>query len=443
MKVKKLKEDILNAPSHVFGEHAKCDEINYFNCNKKGTNVVSSMQECGLYRDIQVCMNRLIIHIESLLYNMNNNLAEYYNSIVCKFVGGKRINYSKKKSYQSRCEAALISFNKEPEYYGVLHKTMTRSNSPSIFTKNYMGKIRKRNLRYANLSNERRRRRQELRQKKGFALPDNDYGNIVESIPYMNDDEYIREEINFLNKLKKSQEEIDDIERETNDQSSSILWMEERQKRITASNFGKICKMKSNTRTINTIKELLYKKFKGNKATEYGKLNESFAIEYFESKHNVKVRKSGFFIDKTFYFLGANPDGLVNNDAIVEIKCPFNIKDMSQEERIRTNKIKFGKVENHTFVLNRKHNYYFQVQGQLAITKREKCFFVVWSPKGFLVEGISRDKHFWKNEMVLKLKIFYFNCLLPKLVDLRVTRGLEIRENSRKHLRKLQNYDTE
>lgn len=104
----------------------------------------------------------------------------------------------------------------------------------------------------------------------------------------------------FPKKLRKSQEEIDNIEKETKDQSSSTLCMEERQKRITASYFGKICKMKSNTRSINTIKELLYKKFKRNNSTEYGKLNEPFVIEDFETKHSVKVMKSGFFIQKTY-----------------------------------------------------------------------------------------------------------------------------------------------
>ncbi|KAG5880690.1 hypothetical protein JTB14_024262 [Gonioctena quinquepunctata] len=157
------------------------------------------------------------------------------------------------------------------------------SNIPSIFAKKYMGKIRKRNLRYANSSNERKARRQELRVKKGFALPDRDYGNIDESIPDMNDDEYISKRMDFLDKLKELQEEIDNIEKKMKDQSCSILWMEQRQKMITASNFGKICKMKSNTRSINTIEELSYKKFKGNNTTEYGELNEPFEIENFET----------------------------------------------------------------------------------------------------------------------------------------------------------------
>ncbi|KAG5870450.1 hypothetical protein JTB14_027068 [Gonioctena quinquepunctata] len=204
--------------------------------------------------------HKLIIHIKSLLHNMKNNVAEHYYSIVCKFVGCKRMNYSGKYSYQSRCEAAVISFNKSRKYYGVLHKAMT-STSPSIFTKEYIGKIRKRNLIYAKLSNERKARPQELRVQKGFALPDKDYRNIDESIPDMNHNKYVSEKNYFLNKLRASQEEIYELKK-TKDQSTFILWMEERQKMITASNFGKICKMKSNTRSINTIEDLSYKKSK-------------------------------------------------------------------------------------------------------------------------------------------------------------------------------------
>ncbi|CAH1109878.1 unnamed protein product [Psylliodes chrysocephalus] len=38
-KVELLERDILNAPSHVFGEHAECKAINYFKCDKNGTPI--------------------------------------------------------------------------------------------------------------------------------------------------------------------------------------------------------------------------------------------------------------------------------------------------------------------------------------------------------------------------------------------------------------------
>lgn len=49
-----LTEDILNAPSHVFGEHKKCKDIQYFKCeeNINEVNLVPSMSECGVYQDI-------------------------------------------------------------------------------------------------------------------------------------------------------------------------------------------------------------------------------------------------------------------------------------------------------------------------------------------------------------------------------------------------------
>ncbi|CAH1100602.1 unnamed protein product [Psylliodes chrysocephalus] len=89
-------------------------------------------------------------------------------------------------------------------------------------------------------------RRQEMRLKKKYALPDRDYGNIHEPIPDMDENEYNLRKLEFLNMLNKTQEEIDTIEDLTKEQTSSILWLEERQKNITASNFGKICINKIN-----------------------------------------------------------------------------------------------------------------------------------------------------------------------------------------------------
>ncbi|GLV33167.1 hypothetical protein CBL_10514 [Carabus blaptoides fortunei] len=84
-----LKTDLLNGPSHVFGEHKKCMEIGYFCTRQKGQeeHVKPRLQECGLYRDIMSHVNRLIHNAKSLILNKKNNAAESYNSIVAKFVG--------------------------------------------------------------------------------------------------------------------------------------------------------------------------------------------------------------------------------------------------------------------------------------------------------------------------------------------------------------------
>ena len=44
--------------------------------------------------------------------------------------------------------------------------------------------------------------------------------------------------------------------------------------------------------------------------------------------------------------------------------------------------------------LNQKSNYYYQIQGQLAIYDLAYCDFVCWTPVGMLIQRIERDDHF-------------------------------------------------
>jgi len=49
-----------------------------------------------MWDGITYARNLLTYHTESLMYNFNNNAAELYNSILAKFIGGKRVNFSQK-----------------------------------------------------------------------------------------------------------------------------------------------------------------------------------------------------------------------------------------------------------------------------------------------------------------------------------------------------------
>lgn len=91
----------------------------------------------------------------------------------------------------------------------------------------------------------------------------------------------------------------------------------------------------------------------------------------------------GLFVDQNLNFLAASPDGLINNDGIVEIKCPSSIKHTTPQEATNLNIIKyliFNKNEN--IELKRTFPYYFQIQRQLHITQRQYCYFIVWTPNG-------------------------------------------------------------
>lgn len=68
----------------------------YF-CNgpkESEVNLVPQMENCGLFKDILGARNIVAHHAQSLIYNVNNNAVEGFNSVVAKYVGGKRVNFS-------------------------------------------------------------------------------------------------------------------------------------------------------------------------------------------------------------------------------------------------------------------------------------------------------------------------------------------------------------
>jgi len=144
------------------------------------------------------------------------------------------------------------------------------------------------------------------------------------------------------------------------------------------------------------------------------------------------VADCGLFIDEKYPFLGATPDGLLGEDGLVEIKCPSAAQNLTPEEAIILNKGNCwnfwtrNKDQQITGV-NKNHDYFYQIQGQLHITKRSYCKFVVWTPKGMKIETIKRDDSFWADKMEDKLVRFYNDCILPEIVDPRRSRNMPIR----------------
>ncbi|KAE9522087.1 hypothetical protein AGLY_017506 [Aphis glycines] len=118
----------------------------------------------------------------------------------------------------------------------------------------------------------------------------------------------------------------------------NIKWFETRRKLLTASNFGKIIHHRLDTGCENLVKSLLYMTQFTASQLEYGRENESVALRELEKYLGKKIKPCGFFIDSEHFFLGATPDGLIDDDGIVEIKCPFSAAEITPEEGILTKK---------------------------------------------------------------------------------------------------------
>jgi hypothetical protein len=211
--------------------------------------------------------------------------------------------------------------------------------------------------------------------------PDESYGENSQQAD-MCREMYEEEEKEFLKSLKKTDEQISEIERRTADQNEDGEWMEQRRKLITVSNFGKICKLKKTTNTAGTIKSILYNVISTKiPSLNHGKIHEIDAKKELgknlteEYNDNIEIISCGLFIDKSVYFLGASPDGFVEKiDSLVEIKCSYTAykQNLTPDEAIMKKLIPFWKIKNDgNYEINTNHDWYYQIQGQLHITNKK------------------------------------------------------------------------
>lgn len=95
------------------------------------------------------------------------------------------------------------------------------------------------------------------------------------------------------------------------------------------------------------------------------------------------------------------------------MKCPLSAIDMTPEDAVKAGMIKYCILDDKgQIILKRTHQYMYQVQGQLHITRRDVCFFVIWTPKGINIQTIYKDDQFW-HDMEHKLDTFYMEHMLP------------------------------
>lgn len=146
----------------------------------------------------------------------------------------------------------------------------------------------------------------------------------------------------------------------------------------------------------------------------HGKQYEKKALNKFKQHTDCKVRKCGLFINPKFPFLGATPDGVIDDDTLLEIKCPYTGRDSP----IRPGKsFPFLEFDNENIVLKKTSKYYDQIQGQMLICNAKVCCFVVYTFKDLFIQRVEFDETYCLHSILPKLELFYEKHFRPFLAS--------------------------
>ncbi len=136
-----------------------------------------------------------------------------------------------------------------------------------------------------------------------------------------------------------------------------------------------------------------------NDAMDWGTEHEPFARNMYEMETSSSVRQVGFV--ELEELAGCSPDGLVDEDGLLEIKCPNTSTHLSY---ILANKMPSA--------------YVIQVQSQIWVTGRKWCDFVSYDPrvpcKAFWMIRVERDM---KKIIEIQDAVMLFNEELKELEE--------------------------
>ena len=201
------------------------------------------------------------------------------------------------------------------------------------------------------------------------------------------------------------------LEQQTSLQREDAQWRVLHQYTITSSNFKRVLKCK--TGQDGLLKLMFDGAPLGNvQAIAHGQQYEQQAISAYKAAKSkddqpVQVRSCGLVLHLKYKFLGASPDGLVFDEkarprfGLLEVKCPYTafIKSLSVEQACTDPSFCCEMVGGKP-ALRSNHAYFYQMQGQMAITGAKWCDFFVWLGQSWHLERIYADSQLWSDTML-------------------------------------------
>lgn len=148
----------------------------------------------------------------------------------------------------------------------------------------------------------------------------------------------------------------------TRGQTCNPRWFDERNRRITCSNFGVICHRRAPPGPL--VKTLLYSVHSLNSPPlVWGRDHEAVAVQQYIDQTQRVVVPCGLFVDLDKGFLAGSPDGLVGETMALEVKCPYKWRHQTPLEACMDKSFyaEVGPDTPSSVTLKKKSNYYYQV----------------------------------------------------------------------------------
>lgn len=171
----------------------------------------------------------------------------------------------------------------------------------------------------------------------------------------------------------------------------------DRKGRITASAVGAILGLSKFATADDVLRRMVRehfdeeKEFVGNIATRWGHDNEPQAIADSEQFCGKIIAHDFVSCEIDGVLCGASPDGVTELDELVEIKCPYSLREQSV--------IAADFLESHP-------EYYAQMQWQMICADKQSCLFVVWTTQGIDFVRVERESD-WLDKNMPRIKAFY------------------------------------
>lgn len=181
-------------------------------------------------------------------------------------------------------------------------------------------------------------------------------------------------------------------------EQKSPEWFAARKGRITGSMVGAALGLDPNTSRDEAMRRMVRayqgspSEFEGNIATSWGTNHEEEAREAFEYDQGLTITSATFVVHPKLDWLGASPDGYVRDYALLEIKCPFGLRDKPKPVPFKS--------------INVQPHYHAQMQIQMYCTDRVACYFWQWTPHDYKMEIVDIN-YTWIKENLPKLEAFY------------------------------------